>query len=598
MSSDIRIRRGEEADIPILRLAELGFTTDTKRVLIGDGIGNTAVGGVGEFISLSDTPTTYSGAAGKGVIINQSEDGVEFATLSGINNTAVMPLSVVQVRRNSNYHLITSWTSIYFDVVDISSDESVLEFDSINKNKIFIKKDGVYEVSIHTLINTTGSTKNVYFKVVVNGIDTIQGSDFLVELYPNEIHEVSRDIVCSLVSGDFLTLQMHKGHGFGESIIEPGALMSVKKLDGVQGPKGETGYPGEVTVSGSAYFDSYDSCGGLVLSSSWQDIPFDVIRTNSANFIVNNNIELIIPQTATYNINSRVTTNIVSGSSRSDCKIRLMRNSGYGYQEVPGTLAYIYNRTRTCGVGSTSINTLLKLNSGDKVKVQVVKEVGTSVISTLSNGSSFSIFMPGGLKGDDGVPGSGSSMIIKKDGVNLINTPHSSLNFIGSDWNIQDGGSGIINIGVNCASVFGSWYAWDGEDNQTVTIINNRFQSEPNLRSSSRLCVTTSNNFQNKVSLNVLDIPSAYYRLGWYFEWKINSTSRDFMARIQVDDINTVMEMNEESKDSTSWHTQGGFAILQIIAGNHHFDLDFKSETNGVASYMRRARLELWMIAQ
>lgn len=48
--ADIRIRRGTQAQLPTLNIAEPGFTTDTKRLYIGDGVGNIFIG-----------PTTFSG---------------------------------------------------------------------------------------------------------------------------------------------------------------------------------------------------------------------------------------------------------------------------------------------------------------------------------------------------------------------------------------------------------------------------------------------------------------------------------------------------------------------------------------------------------
>ena len=41
-----------------------------------------SVSGVTEFVDLSDTPSNYTGAAGKGLKINLTETGVEFATLT------------------------------------------------------------------------------------------------------------------------------------------------------------------------------------------------------------------------------------------------------------------------------------------------------------------------------------------------------------------------------------------------------------------------------------------------------------------------------------------------------------------------------------
>ncbi len=40
----IKIKRGVNNDLPILNFCELGYTTDTKKLFIGDGIGNVSLG--------------------------------------------------------------------------------------------------------------------------------------------------------------------------------------------------------------------------------------------------------------------------------------------------------------------------------------------------------------------------------------------------------------------------------------------------------------------------------------------------------------------------------------------------------------------------
>ncbi len=58
MAVDIKIRRGTQAQLPTLDLAEPGFTTDTKSLYIGDGVGNVKIG-KSTLLELTDTPSTY-----------------------------------------------------------------------------------------------------------------------------------------------------------------------------------------------------------------------------------------------------------------------------------------------------------------------------------------------------------------------------------------------------------------------------------------------------------------------------------------------------------------------------------------------------------
>ena len=182
-----------------------------------------------------------------------------------------------------------------------------------------------------------------------------------------------------------------------------------------------------------------------------------------------------------------------------------------------------------------------------------------------------------GAAGADGVPGSGSSLIIKEDSVNVPNTPHSAINFIGDSVTVTDVGNGVVDVDIATptSSVFGTYFAWSSDESTTGT---------------------TSVNFQRKTTLSVNDIPSGYYRLGWYFEWKMNSTSSDTFTRIIVNDSAVVMEHNEEAKDVSNWQTASGHVITQLLAGDHTFGLDYSVENNGVTSYIRRARLEFWRV--
>ena len=125
------------------------------------------------------------------------------------------------------------------------------------------------------------------------------------------------------------------------------------------------------------------------------------------------------------------------------------------------------------------------------------------------------------------------------------------------------------------SSVFGTHFTWSSDETTTGT---------------------TSTSFQRKTTLTASDLPSGYYRLGWYFEWRINSTNTDILTRVVVDGSNVVMEHNEEVKDVSSWHTTSGYAITQLSAGGHSLGLDYGVESNGATSYMRRARLELWRV--
>jgi len=238
----------------------------------------------------------------------------------------------------------------------------------------------------------------------------------------------------------------------------------------------------------------------------------------------------------------------------------------------------MYNRTLNAGENTATVTLVLSLNKGDKIKVQAIRDNGTSTLALEANGSSLSIFTTTGEKGDtgeDGSPGSGSSIIVKDDGTTVSGSPFSALNFTGSAINdITNSGGGEVEIYIE--PNFGAWYGWNSSEAESST---------------------TSTTYVNKLTYTTPTIPAGYYRIGYQFEWRRNTASNDFRGRVQIDNTSTIMEFNEESKDGTSWHPAAGFDIVQLTAGTHTIDIDYAGETTGNTSYIRRARIEFWMIA-
>jgi hypothetical protein len=109
---------------------------------------------------------------------------------------------------------------------------------------------------------------------------------------------------------------------------------------------------------------------------------------------------------------------------------------------------------------------------------------------------------------------------------------------------------------------------------------------------------TTSNAFQQRVRLALTGLVGGNYRISWYYEWSYNTGSRSFKARVQVDDVTTLMEQIQEPQDtaSTQFHPVSGFKYETLSAGNHNIDLDWCCTNNGDRAAIRRARLEIWKV--
>jgi len=113
------------------------------------------------------------------------------------------------------------------------------------------------------------------------------------------------------------------------------------------------------------------------------------------------------------------------------------------------------------------------------------------------------------------------------------------------------------------------------------------------------MSTTTSTQWQEKVSLEIFDIPAGRYRIGWFYEWQMRGGSFNFNCRVRVDDATNLMEQVQEPADSASglWHPVGGFGYITLAAGGHHADLDFCSSFIDKEACIRRGRLEFWRIS-
>lgn len=216
--------------------------------------------------------------------------------------------------------------------------------------------------------------------------------------------------------------------------------------------------------------------------------------------------------------------------------------------------------------------------SGSGVEI-IVRDEGTAVPNTPHQILNFA--GAGVTATDNGsgevnitIPGS-SGVTIQDESSNITGTPHHTINFTGGPVSAYDLGSGVAGVWIQ-DPIFGSWYAWDGDEGET------------NTNSASPL---------EKASLSVTGVPAAYYRIGWYYEWRRNTTSNDYRAEIVIDGTTTIMEHSEESQDVNSWHTQSGYYIANLSSGNHTIRFYHYGEGTSNTSYTRRVRLEIWRVA-
>lgn len=544
-------------------------------------------------------------------------------TISGsLNNKIFTSLSMpaIQLNRNSSLAVQTSWTNIVYEHIFYENNTEVLQHDSDTFDRILIKENGSYLLSYNISLQPTSATTNIYCRFLKNDLVELPASYSMIRVYTNEIHETNNIVVAELSAEDYITLQVYRSTEGGVNILNTN--FNIIKLNGIKGEpgdKGDTGPSGLITISGSAYFDAYDSVGGLLLTTDWQDMPFNIIRKNSGQYTYDSNKELTIPISSTYFITGRVSPNTVSGTAANDCKIRLVKNSGSGYTEVSGTLSYCYNSYSSgYSTNSTACFTILSdFVYNDKIKIQVAKDSGTNSTQTLANASSLSVYIPGGMPGRDGSSGSGSNIIVKDDNIILSGSPHSVLNFTGSGVIASSTISGVANIsipgnisisneGVDLPNTPHSKINFNG-DLVTATDIGNGVAdiniTTPLFGSSFLWAVdATESSTTSTVPITKLSLPvsinAGTYRIGWYYEWKRSSTNNWYHGDVIIEETSNIISDNYiRTGNALDYNTASGFYVATFSNVSVTISIRFYGSVSSSTSYIKNARLEFWRVS-
>lgn len=179
-----------------------------------------------------------------------------------------------------------------------------------------------------------------------------------------------------------------------------------------------------------------------------------------------------------------------------------------------------------------------------------------------------------GDKGDKGDTGSGSTLTIQEEGTPLPNTPHSTLNFVGSQITATDQGGGVAKIEVTTSALI--------------------FGSEFDEASSEIESSTTSSGYQQKLRLATDTLPAGKYRIGWNFQLRASYFLGTTEAQIELDDTDVLGNGGVVGAQGVS--ACGGYAYRTFgTAASHTIDIDYRSPGSGTA-YISNARLEIWRV--
>jgi hypothetical protein len=110
---------------------------------------------------------------------------------------------------------------------------------------------------------------------------------------------------------------------------------------------------------------------------------------------------------------------------------------------------------------------------------------------------------------------------------------------------------------------------------------------------------TNSITYIQKLRLTTSSLEAGTYLIFWSVSYSQESNSQGCRQRIQVDDTDTIFEMNGAPNITyaqNGWYPDSGYHVGPLSAGVHTIDLDFCSTITNKTAYIRNAHLSIWRI--
>jgi hypothetical protein len=152
-------------------------------------------------------------------------------------------LTSTQVRRTTTLTLTTSFQNLTFDTTDVQINSGVIEHDTVNTERINIKKDGLYLVTLNTQVtNNAGATIPIYLEVVKNANVLLEGGDSTISVYNADIQQLQKQLIVFLNNGDYIFNRIRSDNT--SSVVNIPSTFGAVLLEGATGAQGPRGLPG------------------------------------------------------------------------------------------------------------------------------------------------------------------------------------------------------------------------------------------------------------------------------------------------------------------------------------------------------------------
>lgn len=304
------------------------------------------------------------------------------------------------------------------------------------------------------------------------------------------------------------------------------------------------------------------SAGGQSVTTSFAPINFDAEDEKEGFDFTAPSNSITVQNDGLYVVAAHVTVDHVNNSSRTNSQARLVLNGS----EVPLTRIAAYHRTSSQGEQSGGFLRLLRLTAGQVVALEVRRRSGSGTLELSPNGTALTLFEVGkGAKGDKGDPGSGTSVLVFKDGTVISGSPFSELNFKGQ-FTLTPQGTERVDIEIPAFQRL-----WKREE----AAVNK-----------------TSDQYGTPRVAFSQNLPAGDYQVSWWYEVLSDNALRSIGVKVDVAGA-TVYEVEGAPG---GWFSGAGYIPgsgsfpVTHTGGNLNVDLFYKS-IDGNQVTIRRARV-------
>lgn len=272
---------------------------------------------------------------------------------------------------------------------------------------------------------------------VVNDVVTFQGSTYVCIVNTTTSQDPTDSIYWSLVvprgedgSGTTFTVKT-------QGTIVPGGPhsslnfigSSVSVADGGNGTADITVNLDDV-LSDPRVIDVREGTA-TVLTTTYQDIPLTVTRIKEASLFdhTSPSSNVTVLETGRYKVIAKCSTEKTAGNTRSTSEVRIVQDG----LEIPGTVGRMYNRQTPEGTDSVLVEAILDLTANTVLGIQARILDGNSV-STVAEGTGFSILRLETVKGDQGPSGPDGDISFQGDWVLGNYVQNNVVRFTGNSY--------------------------------------------------------------------------------------------------------------------------------------------------------------------